>query len=169
MLIAGVVESMRFQKTQPSRMAIINLSDGTATQEVTVYGEIFEQYRQIIVEDAVLVMEAKVRNVRRGGGDEAETVFMRINADKIYDLNAARNRFARGVRLTCNGQSSAQKLKELLAPYRNGPCPVSIVYHNHDASCEIELGDDWRVSLHDNLLQSLAAWLTEPNVTIVYN
>ncbi len=168
-LIAGVVESMRFQKTQSSRMAIINLSDGTATQEVTVYGEIFDQYRQIIVEDAVLVMEAKVRNVRRGGGDEAETVIMRINADKIYDLNAARNRFARGVRLTCNGQSSAQKLKELLAPYRNGPCPVSIVYHNRAASCEIELGEDWRISLHENLLQSLAAWLTEPNVTILYS
>jgi DNA polymerase-3 subunit alpha len=168
-LIAGVVESMRFQKTQNSRMAIINLSDGTATQEVTVYGEIFDQYRQVIVEDAVLVMEAKVRNVRRGGGDEAETVIMRINADKIYDLNAARNRFARGVRLTCNGQSSAQKLKELLAPYRNGPCPVSIVYHNRAASCEIELGEDWRVSLSENLLQSLAAWLTEPNVTILYS
>jgi DNA polymerase-3 subunit alpha len=168
-LIAGVVESMRFQKTQSSRMAIINLSDGTATQEVTVYAELFEECRQIIAEDAVLVMEAKVRNVRRGGDDEAETVFMRINAEKIYDLNGARNRYARGVRLTCNGQSSAQKLKELLAPYRNGPCPVSIVYHNHNASCEIELGDDWRISLHDNLLQSLTAWLSEPNVTIVYN
>ena len=167
-LIAGVVESVRFQKTQTSRMAIVNFSDGTPTQEVTVYGEIFEQYRQLIVEDAVLVMEAKVRNVRRGGGDEAETTVMRINAEKIYDLNAARNRFARGVRLTCNGQSSAQKLKELLAPYRNGPCPVSIVYHNHSVSCEIELGEAWRVSLHENLLQSLAAWLTEPNIAIVY-
>jgi DNA polymerase-3 subunit alpha len=168
-LIAGVVESVRFQKTQASRMAIINFSDGTPTQEVSVYGEVYEQYRQFIVEDAVLVMEAKVRNVRRGGGDEAETTVMRINAEKIYDLNAARNRFARGVRLTCNGQSSAQKLKELLGPYRNGPCPVSIVYHNQSASCEIELGEDWRVSLHENLLQSLAAWLTEPNIAIVYS
>ncbi|MDO8596478.1 MAG: hypothetical protein Q7R45_07625, partial [Sulfuricaulis sp.] len=123
----------------------------------------------IIVEDAVLVIEAKVRNVRRGGGEEAEAVFMRINAEKIFDLSAARNRYARGVRLTCNGQSSAQKLKELLAPYRNGPCPVSVVYHNHDASCEIELGETWRVNLNDNLLQSLAAWLSEDNVKIVYN
>ena len=45
------------------------------------------------------------------------------HAEKIYDLNAARNRFARGVRLTCNGQSSAQKLKELLAPYRQRTVP----------------------------------------------
>ncbi|MBI2290022.1 MAG: DNA polymerase III subunit alpha, partial [Betaproteobacteria bacterium] len=99
-LIAGVVESMRFQKTQNSRMLIISLGDGTATQEVTVYSEIFDQCREIVVEDAVLVIEAKVRNVRRGGGEEAEAVFLRVNAEKIYDLSAARNRFARGVRLT---------------------------------------------------------------------
>ncbi len=168
-LIAGVVESIRFQKTQTSRMAIVYLSDGTATQEVTIYSEVFDPHRQIIVEDALLVIEAKVRNVRRGGGDEAEAVFMRINAEKIYDLDAARNRYARGVRLTCNGQSSAQKLKELLAPYRNGACPVSVVYHNHNASCEIELGAAWRVNLNDNLLQSLTAWLSADNVKIVYN
>ena len=130
--IAGIVESVRFMKTQTSRMAIVALSDGIAMQEVVIYGEIFDQYRNIVVEDAVLVLEVKVRNITRsGGGDEPETSFTRITAEKIYDLNAARNLYARGMRLTCNGQSSAQKLKELLAPYRNGPCPVSIVYHNH--------------------------------------
>ena len=112
------------------------------------------------MDDAVLVMEAKVRNVRRSGDDGADTVFMRVNAEKIYDLNAARNRFARGMRLICNGQSSAQKLRDLLAPYRNGPCPVSIAYHNRTASCEIQLGDDWRVNINENLLQSLSAWLS---------
>ncbi len=168
--IAGVVESVRFTKTRTSRMAIVALGDGSATQEVVIYGEIFDQYRKVVVEDAVLVMEVKVRNIARGGqgGDDLETSFTRITAEKIYDLEAARNRYARGVRLTCNGQSSAQKLKELLAPYRNGPCPVSVVYDNHRASCEIELGDAWRVSLNDNLLQSLAAWLSADNVKIVY-
>ncbi len=168
--IAGIVESVRFTKSQTSRMAIVNFSDGNSTQEVVIYGETFDQYRSAVVEDALLVMEVKVRNITRsGGGDEPETSFMRISAEKIYDLNAARAKFARGVRITCNGQSNAQKLKDLLAPYRNGPCPVSIVYHNRSASCEIELGDEWRVSPHENLLQSLTAWLSEPNVTIVYS
>ena len=168
-MIAGIVESVRFTKSQTSRMAIVTISDGNATQEVVIYGEVFDQYRNIVVEDAVLVMEVKVRNITRsGGGDEPETSFMRINAEKVYDLNAARNLYARGVRLTCNGQSSAQKLKDLLSPYRNGPCPVSIVYHNCSASCEIELGDAWRVNVSENLLASLCAWLTADNVKVVY-
>ena len=165
-LIAGVVESIRFQRTQQSRLAIVTLSDGTATQEITVYSEVFEQYRKLIAEDALLVVEAKVRNVRRG--EDPDAVFMRVNAEKIYDLDAARNRYARGMRIICNGQSSAGKLKELLAPYRNGRCPVSVVYDNHRASCEIALGDAWRVNLDESLLQSLSSWLSPGNVKIVY-
>ena len=84
-------------------------------------------------------------------------------------MTAARNRFARRVRLTCNGQASSQKLKELLEPYRNGACPVSILYRNHRAICEIELGEAWRVNVDDKLLQSLQAWLSEDNVTVIYN
>ncbi len=166
-MIAGVVESVRFMKTATSRMVIIALSDGRATQEIVVYGENFDPYRKIVVDDAVLVMEVKARNIVRGDGSEPS--ILRIEAKAIYDLEAARNKFARGVRLTCNGQSSASKLRELLGPYRNGSCPVTLVYHNAQASCEIQLGDDWRVNLNDNLMQSLGAWLSDDNVKVLYS
>jgi len=163
-LIAGIVESIR--KLQSARLVALNLSDGTATQEVTVYSEVFEQHRKLIVEDQLLVVEAKVRTVRRG--DDPDAVFLRISAEKIYDLAAARGRFARRMRLEMNGQANAAKLKELLAPYCNGTCPVSVVYYNQDARCEVELGEAWRVNLKDDLLQSLTAWLSAENIEIVY-
>lgn len=161
-LLAGLIHSFRIQMTRRGKMAVIVLDDGNARIEMTVFNELFEQHRHWLKEDLLLIVEGKVTHDEFSGG-------LRVSADKLYDLNAARNRFARGVRLTCNGQSSAQKLKELLAPYRNGPCPVSVVYHNHRASCEIELGDAWRVNLNDNLLQSLTAWLSEENVKVVYS
>ncbi|MBI4191702.1 MAG: DNA polymerase III subunit alpha, partial [Betaproteobacteria bacterium] len=161
-LLAGLIHSFRTQMTRRGKMAVIMLDDGNARVEMTVFNELFEQHRHWLKEDRLLIVEGKITHDEFSGG-------LRVSADKLYDLNAARNRCARGVRLTCNGQSSAQKLKELLAPYRNGNCPVSVVYHNHRASCEIELGDAWRVSLNDNLLQSLAAWLSEDNVKVVYN
>ena len=163
-LIAGVVESIR--KLQSARLVALNLSDGTATQEVTVYSEVFEQYRSLIAEDRLLVVEAKLRTVRRG--DDPDAVFLRISAEKIYDLAGARSRFARRVQLEMNGQANAAKLKELLAPYCNGGCPVSVVYYNQNARCEVELGENWRVSLKDDLLQSLTAWLSAENVRIIY-
>jgi DNA polymerase-3 subunit alpha len=173
-LMAGVVESVRIQRTQQGRMVILNLSDGTATQEVTVYNEVFDQYRDLAKEDAIIVVEAKVRSVRRSVGEEGEAVFTRITAERIYGLAGARSRFARAVRLSMNGQvssataASAQKLKTLLEPYRNGQCSVEVRYRNGGASVEMQLGDNWRVSLDDALMQSLNEWLRPENVEVMY-
>jgi DNA polymerase III subunit alpha len=173
-LVAGVVESVRFQRTQAGRMVVVSLSDGTATQELTVYNEVFDQYRDTVKEDAVIVVEAKVRSVRRSVGEEGEAVFTRITAERIYDIAGARSRFARAVRLSMNGEASSAgaagsaKLKTLLEPYRNGPCAVEVRYRNGGASVEMQLGDNWRVNLDDALLQSLNEWLRPENVEVVY-
>jgi len=173
-LIAGVVESIRYQRTQQGRMVVVNLSDGTATQELTVYNEVFDQYRDLVKEDAVIVVEAKVRSVRRSVGEEGEAVFTRITAERIYDLAGARSRFARAVRLSMNGEAStagaaaSAKLKSLLEPYRNGPCPVAVRYKTDGASVEMQLGDNWRVSLDEALMTSLRDWLKPENVEVLY-
>jgi DNA polymerase-3 subunit alpha len=173
-LMAGVVESIRFQRTQQGRMVIVNLSDGTATQEITVYNEVFDHFRDLVKEDSVIVVEAKVRSVRRSVGEEGEAVFTRITAERIYDLAGARSRFARAVRLSMNGQASSAgaassvRLKTLLEPYRNGQCSVEVRYRNGGASVEMQLGDDWRVSLDDALLESLNEWLKPENVEVMY-
>ncbi len=174
-LIAGVVESVRIQRTQGGRMVILNLSDGSATQEITIYSEVFDQYRDRLREDKLLVIEAKVKVVRRAAaGEEGDVTFMRIIADKIYDLAAARSRFDKAILLSINGEASrsgsavAAHLKDLLTPYRKGTCPVSVSYRNGAASCEMSLGEDWRVRLDDALMQSLREWLRPENVQVIY-
>jgi DNA polymerase-3 subunit alpha len=174
-LIAGIVESVRFQKTQAGRMVIVYLSDGSATQEVTVYNEVFDQHRDLVKEDAVVVIEAKIRQVRRSVGEEGESVFMRITADRIYDLAGARGRFARAVRLSMNGDASqggpaaSARLKALLEPFRNGKCPVAVRYRNGNASVEVQLGEGWRVKPDDRLIASLGEWLKPENVEVLYS
>ncbi len=135
----------------------------------------FDQYRDTVKEDAVVVVEAKVRSVRRSLGEEGEAVFTRITADRIYDVAGARSRFARAVRLSMNGEASnaglaaAATLKTLLEPYRsNGACPVEVRYRNGGASVEMQLGDNWRVNLDDALMKSLNEWLRPENVEVLY-
>ena len=55
------------------------------------------------------------------------------------------------------------ELLALLSPYRNGACPVRIAYRNADAACELQLGENWRVQLHDTLLLTLGECLGEGN------
>ena len=134
----------------------------------------FDQVRDTVKEDAVVVIEAKVRNVRRSVGEEGEAQFMRVAAERIYDVAGARSRFARAVRLSMNGEASntgaaaSAKLKTLLEPYRNGRCPVEVLYKNGGASVEMQLGDAWRVTLDDALMKSLNEWLKPENVEVLY-
>ncbi|MBI2311721.1 MAG: DNA polymerase III subunit alpha [Betaproteobacteria bacterium] len=170
-VLAGIVAGVRTQMTRNGKMAAVVLDDGTAKVEVSVYNELFEQCRAKLKEDEMLVVEAKVRLISRGGygEEEASSSFLRVIVERVYTLAEARSKFARAIRLTCNGQSNAQKLKALLEPYRSeGTCPVWVVYRNDAAACEMDLGENWRVTLQDGLLQSLAATLREENVQIIY-
>ncbi len=172
-MIAGFVESIRAMKTQSGRMMVLELSDDTARQEVVVYNEVFDQYRDKIREGAVLVANVKVRNIPRGEGE----VMLRVSAEKILNFGEARAFYARGVKLSLNGEASragkaaAAKLKTLLAPYRksgDGACAVAVCYNNGGAMVELRLGEEWRVKLEDSLLQSLNDWLRPENVQVVY-
>ena len=148
---------------------IVNMSDGAAKLELTVYTDVLDRYRRILIEDQLIVVEAKVRQLRRGAnGEDGETTVTRVIAEQIFDLDQARSRFARMLRIRLNGGSSGQKLKDLLNPFRPGPCPVAIEYSNGAATCEIRLSEEWSVNPADNLVQSLAAWVSPPNVEIVY-
>ena len=46
---------------------------------------------------------------------------------------------------------------------------MHVVYYNKGARCEIDLGEDWRVNLHDDLIRSLSNWLEPQNVQVVYS
>jgi DNA polymerase-3 subunit alpha len=165
--IAGVVESVRMQKTGSGRMMVMMLSDGTARVEVVVYDEVLDRHRNLVREDAIVLVEAKVRSFRRGGDDGADVV-MRIAAEKIHDLASVRARFGRNLKLSMNGAADAKKLKKVLEPYRNGSLRVSIAYTNGNAAAEFDLGEDWKIRPDDNLMAELGKWLEPKNVQVVY-
>jgi DNA polymerase-3 subunit alpha len=172
--VAGIVLGTRVQTTASGRMGVVQLADDSGRFEIVAFREVFEKHRQKLKEDELLVLEVRLRAARaraavNGEVEPGSDFGMRIEALNVLDLPEARNRFARGVRITCNGASSGSRLREVLAPYRSGRCPVSIVYSNRDASCEIDLGEAWRVNLHEDLIKSLSEWFSPENVRIVYN
>jgi len=167
LLLAGIVTATRTQMTRRGKMIVVTLDDGTAQVELTVFNELFEAERAKIREDEPLVVEGKVSRDDFNGG-------LRVNADKLLTLAEARGRFAKALRLALNGKVSlgdtaaAERLRVLLAPYRNGPCPVRVRYRNAQAECELPLGESWRVRLDDELLSGLQQWLQAENVEVVY-
>ena len=169
-LLAGVITGMRNRMTARGKMAIITLDDANSTIDIVVGNELLNQSAQLLKEDALLIVEGRVSNDDFSGG-------LRVNARRLYDLAAARSAYASLLKISCNGQADAAKLRELLAPYCRKSqsaeelrgCAVKVEYHNADAKVEIMLGDQWRVELHDDLLQGLKHWLSDENVKVLYN
>ena len=133
-----------------------------------LHDEILDRHRNLVREDAVVLVEAKVRSFRRGGEDGEENVVMRIAAEKIHDLAGVRARFGRSLRLSMNGQADAKRLMKVLEPYRNGSLRVSVAYTNDNAVAEFDLGENWKIRPDDNLMSELGKWLEPRNVQVVY-
>jgi len=161
-ILAGIIVSQRIQMTRRGRMAVLVLDDSYARIELTVFNELFEQHRHWLKEDQLLVVEGKVTF-----DDFSQS--LRISAEKLLDLQKAREQFARALKITCNGQSSGDKLRALLTPHLNGPCPVAVEYYNKNARCEIHLGEAWKVHPRDELIASLGEWLQPENVRLTYS
>ncbi|MBU1979689.1 MAG: DNA polymerase III subunit alpha [Gammaproteobacteria bacterium] len=160
--LAGVIYAIRTQMTRRGKMAFISLEDGIARIEVSVFSELFDAHKDILKEDQLLIIEAKVSKDDYSGG-------FRVIAESLLDLAGARTRFAKLLRLSCMAPDNTDKLREILSGYRDqAGCRVRIGYCNTTASCELELGEGWRVKLKDNLLASLADCIGGENSAIQY-
>jgi DNA polymerase-3 subunit alpha len=166
--LAGIVAEARMQMTRRGRMMVVMLDDGSARVEVSVYSELLEKHRHRLKEDALLLVQGKVQRDEFSGG-------LRVSADDLLDLSGARGRYAARLRIAMNGATDetrdARRLMHLLAPYRaegEGACPVVVHYENGGASCDIALGEAWRVRPDEQLLSDLAAWLAPGSVEFVY-
>jgi len=166
--IAGVVSAARVQMTRRGRMMMVVLDDGTAQLELSVFNELFEKHRDKIKEDRLLVVQGKVQRDEFING-------LRVSAEDVLDLAAVRTRFAARLRIAMNGGTDKardpKRLMDVLAPYRavgEGGCPVLVHYENAGASCDVALGDAWKVRPDDVLLGELSAWLSPEAVQFQY-
>ena len=160
-MLAGVVSQFRNVMTRRGRMIIVELDDGSGKLELTVFNELYEQHRDLLKPDELLVISAKVRDDPFSGG-------MRAGAEKIFSLTELRRAYAKSIKLSMNGQADTKKLLDLLDPHKNGACPVLIEYDNGNARCALPLPDEWRVTPREELLQGLREWLTPAGVQVVY-
>jgi DNA polymerase-3 subunit alpha len=167
-LLAGIVSGIRVRMTGRGKMAIVGIDDGTTRIEVVVGNELLNQSQQLLKDDQLVIVEGRVSNDDFSGG-------IRVNARKLYDLSSLRNSKASFLKISCNGQADAMKLKTLLKPYcvsnsdEQRGCAVKVEYHNKTSKVELMLGSEWRVDLHDELINGLTQWLSQSNVKILYN
>ncbi|MCK0537644.1 DNA polymerase III subunit alpha [Alcanivorax quisquiliarum] len=162
--IAGLVVALRITRSKRSgeRMAFLTLDDKTGRVEVSVFGRTFAQYSDIVQKDVLLVVRGGVRNDDYTGG-------FSMSADEIMDIGRARAVFAR--RLTVHAEVVPQlpeTLRGALRPYLGGGCPVALRLRHPRGRGMVWLGDEWRVSPDQALLEDLRNRFGEQAVAVEY-
>lgn len=148
-LLAGIITGIRVQMTQRGKLWIVTLDDGSGIADVTVYSELAEPNKAFFKEDELLIVQGKVSEDRFSGG-------LRIAAEKVMDIGAARIQYGRRVVVSLAGSVDPAHLRDTLSSYRREQGLLFVMkYAQSGAACELMLGDAWRVEPSDELQASL--------------
>ena len=159
--VAGLVLEIR---RRPNRVTLI-LDDRSARLEVSLYEEIFQQHRDIIVKDAILIVDGTLRY-----DDFIEA--WRLQAKSLMDIDRARERFARRLWLRWpaefDGPQGMNRFEQMLKPFLRGPCGVSVAVNRPDYLGKLNLADTWSVRASRALLDKLTDVVGRDGWYLVY-
>jgi DNA polymerase-3 subunit alpha len=164
--IAGLVMSMRIRKTQRGgKIAFLTLDDRTARLEVRVFPEVYEKHEALVGKNKVLVVQGGLGVDDYSGG-------FQVTAQSIYDINQAREMYARqlvvGVESQLAGNGFVGTLADILQPFREGHTRVCIDYRGGEAQVRVALGEQWTVHPTDELLHRLRDLAGKDSVRVEY-
>ncbi|MGK0442100.1 MAG: DNA polymerase-3 subunit alpha [Pseudohongiellaceae bacterium] len=170
-MIAGLVVDMRTMRTKRGdTMAFVQLDDRTARIEVGLFSDAYEQARDMLSKDTILLIEGVVEY-----DDFRKQIKVRGSA--VKSLLQMREQQARSLTLKLDAEDFSstdrwgfgQEFADILSPFLGGPCPVCIDYLQGSARGKLSLGANWSVIPSDDLIQNLKNRFGSEKVFLQYS
>ncbi len=169
--IAGLIISQRVVKTKRGdNMAIVTLDDRTGRMDVTIFAETFNNARDLLLKDGLLIISGQVRYDDFSG-------MLKMSAENLRLLADVRQEKVRELLLELESGilpvGFVRDFAELLEPYRQSPqqdarCGLVIDYVRSDARAQIRLAPQWNIRPEDELLQRLRDTYGSQRVRLIY-
>ncbi len=159
--VAGLIVDVR---KRGNRVSVV-LDDDTARMEVSLFSEAFQEFRHLLVKDEIVVVTGGLRYDDFIGS-------WTINVKNVLHIDRVIESRAKSMVLCLapNGQGDnlLVKLHDLLLPFREGNCDVSVRYIGDKAAARLSLGPEWAVRPSRELRDKLTELLGNNNVRLVY-
>ena len=178
--IAGLVVGVRVRNTNSGRMGVATLDDRSGRAELVLFNDDFNQYRDRLEPDSLLVAEGTVALDDYAGG-------VRMRARRVLTLDEARAQWARALCLDLrevrpeqiaglhgllqehrpragngaggNGSSGASgengAMAQEEAEAAPSGCPLRLRYRREGMEAELKVPEDWRVLPNESLLRGI--------------
>ncbi len=171
--MAGLVVAMRTMKNKRGdMMAFITLDDRSARIEVSLFSEAYEENREKISKDAILVVDGQVTfddysgQLKVRGKNIRSLLEARQSKVNYLQLNMTSSDF-NGVNGTRGFTNNFKQLLE--SSLKDGQCPVKINYQRDNAEGVLTLGEEWKVLPSDELIDRLKGQFGAANVQLHYD
>jgi len=164
--IAGIIVAQRVMKTKRGgNMAILTIDDRSGRLDVRLFSDIYEQYKDKLLVDHLVVLEAEIKH-------DSYNDSLGANLVKLWNITEARTAFCSGITVNVHhsqvGKQFIQSLNQNLAPFQTEGAKVCIQYEGAEAKALIELGQEYLVEPNDDLLYRLRDTFGDDNVTCQY-
>jgi DNA polymerase-3 subunit alpha len=159
--VAGLIVDVR---KRGNRVSVV-LDDDTARMEVSLFSEAFQEFRHLLVKDEIVVVTGGLR-YDDFIGSWTVNVKNVLHIDRVIESRAK----SMVLSLAPNGQGEnlLVKLHDLLLPFREGNCDVSVRYIGENAAARLSLGPEWAVRPSRELRDKLTELLGNNNVRLLY-
>ena len=159
--VAGLIVDVRKRGNRVSAV----LDDDTGRMEVSFFSEAFQEFRHLLVKDEIVVVSGTLRYDDFIGS-------WTVNAKNVVHIDRVIESRASGLVLSLapngQGENLLVKLHDLLLPFREGNCDVSVRYIGDSASARLSLGPEWTVRPSRELRDKLTELLGNNNVRLTY-
>ena len=152
-------------------MGALVLDDRSGRIEVTLFSEVYEQYRELLAGDRVLVVIGNLNHDEYRGG-------LSIRADQVLEFQRARALHIAVIRLSVAASALqryalspsglVQELEQILTAYPGTHCGLQVLYRRPDVPATLVFDRGWRVDPTDELIRRLERLLGQEEVELVY-
>ena len=159
--VAGLIVDIRKRGNRIS----VTIDDDTGRMEVSLFSEAFQQFRDLLVKDEIVVISGGFRFDDFIGA-------WTVNVKQVLHIDRVIESRARSMllRLAPNGHGEQllTELHDVLLPHREGNCDVAVQYYGNAASARLKLGPEWSVRPSRELRDKLSELLGANNVRLLY-
>ncbi|WP_041377309.1 DNA polymerase III subunit alpha [Polaromonas naphthalenivorans] len=170
-LLAGIVTDLRIINGNRGKLIIFKLDDKTDVLEVSVDEATFNANRNLLKEDELVIVQGTLQGA-------SERFGRRFKITQVWDLESARCRFGKYLRVAVNGKApDISKLVRDFPPRSSEAAdpsepvrglPVRLSLRRETATAELHLGDAARFFPTDAALASWMAQADKGLARIVY-
>ena len=147
------------------RWALVTLDDKSARMDVRLFPDDYDNFAELLENDAILVCSGQVSFDDYSGG-------LTMTGRDIMTIADARENYVSSldvhVERSVVSDNFIEEFSQVLSQYKDGTCPIRVFYQRDEAQAMLELGVQWRVSPTDELIYQLKSLLGEEKIALQF-